>query len=263
MKETRYGFVKIYQVAICATILLQIGCAAQKEQFIEKRKQSEKNLEAAKINTQLGLAYLNHGNRPRAKSKLLNAIKLAPHSADVNAGFAYYLEQSGDLDKADQYYHKAIALSDNSGAQLNNYGTFLCRNKRYEEADKYFVKAVEDVKYINSGGAYENAGLCADAGGNPEKALQYFKKALIQDPQRKPSLVEALHLLNKQHKEKAALDLLKKYPELTYDDSGLLKQGIRLADITHDDNLLSFYQARLQSLTKLAKAQSGDNNDNG
>lgn len=254
---------KIYQVVIYTIILLLNGCALQKEQVAQQQKQSNKILEAAKINTQLGLAYLRQGNRTRAKSKLLNAMKLAPNSADANAGFAYYLEQAGDTDKADQYYQKAVAFSGNSGAQLNNYGAFLCRNKRYDEASKYFLKAVDDINYINAAGAYENAGLCAEASGNDVKALQYFKKALVQDPRRKPSLVEALQLLTKEHQDKAALELLKHYPELTYEDSGLLKQGIKLAENTHDDNTLSFYQQRLQSLTHLAKAQSGANNDNG
>ena len=254
---------KIYQFVVCTIISLLVGCAAQNDSVIEKKKQSQRTNEAARINTQLGLAYLKQGDRARAKGKLLNAMKLAPQSPDVNAGFAYYLERSGDIERADQYYRKAINVSGNSGAQLNNYGAFLCRNKHYDEANRYFLKAVDDVKYINASGAYENAGLCAEAGGNDDQAIQYFKKALVQDPQRKPSLIEALQLLNKQHQDKLALELLKQYPEITYQDSGLVKQGIRLAEIVHDENALAFYQSRLQSLTNVASTQSGENNDNG
>jgi type IV pilus assembly protein PilF len=246
-----------------AFVFLFNGCAEHSDKVIEQQKSPQRTADAARINTQLGLAYLKQGNRSRAKSKLLNALSLAPKSPDVNAGFAYYLETSGDIENADQYYQKAISFAGNSGAQLNNYGAFLCRNKRYAEADKYFLKAVEDVKYLNVAGAYENAGLCAEANGNDSKALAYFKKALVQDPQRKPSLVEALQLLVKQHKDNSALDLLKQYPELTYQDSGLLKQGVMLAEKTHDENTLSFYQARLQSMTNIASSQSGDQNDNG
>lgn len=253
----------IFRMTFCLCLLLLVSCAAQKEVTVAKEKHAKRIIEAAKINTQLGLAYLKQGNRPRAKSKLLNALSLAPQSADVNAGFAYYLERSGDFDKADQYYQRAIKYSANSGAQLNNYGAFLCRNKRYKEAEQFFLKAVDDVKYINAAGAYENAGLCAEASGNDKLAITYFKKALVQDPQRKPSMIEALQLLARDHQDRNALMLLKKYPELTYEDRSLLKRGIELAQKTQDTKTLALYQTQLQSLTQLAKAHSGEKYDHG
>lgn len=149
---------------------------------------------AASYNVQLGLGYLKQGDRPRAKSKLLKALKQEPSSADVNAAIAYYFEKTHEYNEANKYYLKAIALSLNAGSQLNNYGAFLCRQKNYQLAEHYFLKAVKDMQYLNTSGAYENAGLCALEIPDFHKAKLYFTMALNQDPSRRESLNELAKL---------------------------------------------------------------------
>lgn len=160
---------------------------------------------AASYNVQLGLSYLKQGDRPRAKKKLLTAFEQEPASPDVNSALAYYFEQTKELDQAEKYYLKAISLTGSGGPQLNNYGAFLCRQGDYKNAEKYFLKAVNDLQYIHTAGAYENAGLCALSVPNDEKALFYFTKALNQDPSRKVSFYELLKLEIKPEKSKMLL----------------------------------------------------------
>src|SRR5690242_7983555 len=106
-------------------LLLQ-ACIHNKES--EKLSYKKPDLrKAASYNVQLGLGYLKQGDRPRAKKKLLTALEQEPTSADVNSAMAYYFEQTGEQNQAEKYYLKAITLSGNKGAQLNNYGAFLCR----------------------------------------------------------------------------------------------------------------------------------------
>ena len=146
--------------------------------------------EAASYNTQLGLAYLKQGNMERAKHKLLVAMSQAPNSATVNAAMGYFMEKSVELKKAQYYYKRSLALAPKSGAQLNNYGAFLCRIGKYKQADTYFLKAINDIKYEHTAGTYENAGLCAMANHQVDKAAAYFVKALRLDPSRAQSLCE-------------------------------------------------------------------------
>ncbi len=73
----------------------------------------------------------------------------------------FFYGKTGDLPKAREYYSKALTYSGHAGAQLNNYGAFLCRQGQYAEAEQYFLKATKDLKYDHTAGAYENAGLCA------------------------------------------------------------------------------------------------------
>jgi len=184
---------------------------------------------AASYNVQLGLGYLKQGDRPRAKKKLLVALEQEPNSPDVNAAMAYFFEQTNELEDAKTYYLKAVALSSNSGSQLNNYGTFLCRQGEYKKAEGYFLKAINDMHYVNTAGAYENAGLCALAIPDNAKASEYFKSALNQDPARSQSLYELVVLENKQGHTAEALNLLQKHPDLVLNDKIFLSMAKEIA----------------------------------
>lgn len=220
-------------------------------------KEAEKNPPTKKIdlskastyNVQLGLGYLNQGDRPRAKKKLLTALGQTPHSADANAAIAYYFEKTADLDNAKKYYAKAVSLAsaeDGSlGAQYNNYGAFLCRQADYKKAEEYFLKAIKQVQYIKTAGAYENAGLCSLAIPDEKKAKMYFTKALEQDPSKSQSLYELVKLESKASNFSEALKLLNKYPELVLNDSMLLAQAKEVAKNAGELKLALEYENNL------------------
>lgn len=157
---------------------------------MDENATSKYNPKAAAYNVQLGLAYLKQGNRQRAKQKLLKALEEAPDSLETNDAMAYFYENTQDNKKAEMYYQRAIEWHPEAGAALNNYGAFLCREKRYDEADIYFLKAIADPEYLNTARAYENAGLCALAANQSDKAQNYFKRALAEDPSLKQSAYE-------------------------------------------------------------------------
>lgn len=189
----------------------------------------KKASQAAGYNVQLGLAYLKQGDISRSKRKLLLAMAQNPRSSDVNAAMAYFMEKTGEADKAKTYYQKAMAAEPGRGRQLNNYGAFLCRQTQYAQAEVYFLKAVQDVQYENTAGAYENAGLCAMAIPDDNKAMKFFNKALEQDPSRKQSLYELTKLEMKHNELAPALLTLQKYPEAVYHSQELLALAVKLA----------------------------------
>src|SRR5689334_6390827 len=89
---------------------------------------SNSNQIAADDNVKLGLAYLQEGNTPRAKEKLLQAENQAPRWPVAKDALGYFFETTGDKKEAEKYYQQAILLLPNDGASLNNYGAFLCRD---------------------------------------------------------------------------------------------------------------------------------------
>lgn len=221
---------------------------------------------AANYNIQLGLEYLKQGDRPRAKSKLLTALDEAPKSPDVNAAIAYYYEQTSELDKAERYFLKAISLSSNSGAQLNNYGTFLCTKGDYKQAEQYFLKATKDPYYLHTSGAYENAGLCSLAMPNINKAKHYFQEALKQDPSRKVSLYELVKIEHKLGRNKEALKELEKYPGLVLNDPVFSNLAKKLANNIGDSTLAARYENNIRNMesnTDNSGVKNEYNNHNG
>lgn len=184
----------IQPFAIVFLVIINLtSCISSKVPNISS--QNHYNPKAAAYNVQLGLAYLKQGNRQRAKQKLLTAIEEDPNSTSANDALAYYFESVKNLLEAENYYQRAIQLSPQSGAGLNNYGAFLCRQKQYTQANDYFLKAAKDPNYLNTGLAYENAGLCAVAAKNDDQAKQYFQMALAQDPHLEQSAYELTQIM--------------------------------------------------------------------
>ncbi|MDP3705127.1 MAG: type IV pilus biogenesis/stability protein PilW [Legionellaceae bacterium] len=196
-------------------VIIAICLALQSCQHAQDVKHDE---EAALYNTQLGLAYLSQGDRSLAKRKLLMALAQAPNLPSANASMAYFMEKTGDMVKTEYYYRRAMLFAPGRGAQLNNYGAFLCRQGRYQQAERYFLLAVQDVQYDHTAAAYENAGLCVKAIPDDKKAVTYFQNALMQDPLRKQSLYELVRIELKQGQVAAATRHLQNYSSLVSHD---------------------------------------------
>jgi type IV pilus assembly protein PilF len=142
--------------------------------------------------------YLQRKDIARAKQKLLFALKQDPNLPEAWYSMGYFLEATGDKVEAKKYYLHAVTLAPNQGAVQNNYGTFLCRNGEPKAAIQHFLLAVKDSDYLDTGAAYENAGLCALDIPNRNLATTYFNQAVRQDPNRPMSLMELAQLSYKQ-----------------------------------------------------------------
>lgn len=138
--------------------------------------------EAAQINAQLGLYYLEQKNIPAAKDKLLLALAQAPHDSLVNDAMGYFYEKTADTYNAEHCYLTAIRFSPKAGAAHNNYGAFLYHQHRYREALQQFIAATKDAAYLNTAAAFKNAGYAALALGDNNAAHIYFNKSKAIDP---------------------------------------------------------------------------------
>lgn len=235
-----------YLLFILACLFIQ-ACTHNEDNEKQNLKKPDLS-KAASYNVQLGLGYLKQGDRPRAKKKLLTALEQEPKSPDVNSAIAYYFEQTSELEQAEKYYLKALSLASNGGAQLNNYGAFLCRQGNYKKAEHYFLKATSDLQYIHTAGAYENAGLCALSVPNPDKAKLYFTKALNQDPSRKVSFYELIKIQTKDGHNAEAYNLLRKHPDLVLNDRMLLSLAKEISEKAGQYNVAVEYENNIKNM---------------
>jgi type IV pilus assembly protein PilF len=173
---------KIIKISVCLGLVCSMAACSTTKSAAASAE--DKKVATAKINTQLGMAYLEQHNIQRAKRKLLMALEEAPNIPDTWYSMGYFLEVTGDKDQAKVYYLKSLALAPERGDVQNNYGTFLCRNGQYKASIEHFQLAAKDINYIDTASAYENAGLCALKMPNKKLALMYFDKSLQQDPER-------------------------------------------------------------------------------
>ena len=154
----------------------------------------EQDEKSAVAYTKLGVGYLRQGNRIAAMENLQKAIEINPEDAAAQHSIALAYQQYGRLELADKHYLLALDLDGEDGLIHNNYGGFLCQEKRYSESVKYFDNAVNDIKYETPSRALENAGLCALGIPDNKMAETYFRRAIRINQQLPVSLLEMAKL---------------------------------------------------------------------
>lgn len=131
----------------------------------------------------LGMAYLQQGDRQKARLLLTDSLSKDPNSPTTLDAMAYLEETCGNLSKAESFYRQAIRKAPAVGEWHNNYGTFLCRNHKESQGIQEFLLAITDKNYLFAANAYENAGLCALKLNDQTGAKNFFSQALKNNPQ--------------------------------------------------------------------------------
>lgn len=197
---------------------------------------------------ELGLGYMGQGNMVRARENLELAVKHAPSYYRARLSMAHYYEQVGEVDEARITYQKALRLDSQNGNVLNNYGTFLCKQGEYDQADKYFNRAIEQPYYYLVSASYENAGFCAFKAGNADKAKYYFTRAIDHDPNRIRSVLQLSTIeVNEADYNDARLRLFKFHQRYGYQVPSL-KILIELERKAGNNALKEKYQSKLDEL---------------
>jgi type IV pilus assembly protein PilF len=241
-------------ITIALIFVMAALSACQKSDASEKskvfmrneEKGTEKNLQvsvdlsenrdhqkAALVNVELGLAYLAQGQIPRAKTKLIHAIALAPKISETHSAMAHFLEMVGEFKDAEREHKKALSFS-SAGSVYNNYGAFLCRRARYSEADQAFRAALADKNYARTAEVYENAGLCALKWKEEQKAVDYLSTAIRRDPTRSSALLELSAIQIEQANFQEAKTLLDRYKLVAEPSARSLWLGIMTARALED-----------------------------
>lgn len=130
----------------------------------------------------LGSAYLREGNLPGAVETLQEGTRLDRRNwAGWNKlGLAYMA--AGAYDKADAAFLKAIDLVPGEAEALTNYGSFLIRAGRAEEAVPVLEEAAADLTYRKPALPLSNLGFAYLKLGEPEKAVQVLDGAIARAP---------------------------------------------------------------------------------
>lgn len=167
--------------------------------------------EAARTRIALGLRYLRNGDTSQAKYNLERAKKHAPKLGEVYYALAYYYQTVGELELAETAYEDALDYAPHDGSTMNNYGAFLCRGGRYQEAERLFLAAIQEPSYIRVADAYENAGLCSLKAKQFIKAKTYSQKALSYNANRSGALITLAEANLEMADVRAASYYLKQY----------------------------------------------------
>lgn len=171
-----------------AVLLAMAGCSTGGSTSGVRSDSRDQTREAASANTQLGQSYMKQGKYEVALQKLQRALALDAGFVDAHTVIAVLYENIGDSKQAEEHYRRASQLKPKGGDEANNYGTFLCKLGRPDEAEKYFQIALADPFYQTPDIALVNAGTCFAGSGKYDAAERALRTAL----ERHPDNVDAL-----------------------------------------------------------------------
>lgn len=199
--------------SLIACLFILTGCVSQSQPGM--LSDNFDTQEAAKTRMSLGLTYLKNGEYSQAKKNLDKALEFGPRMAQVHYAMAYYYQTVEDQPRAVEFFENAMSLAPRDADIANSYGAYLCEQGEYEEANKYFTRAVKNQRYANAVLTYENMGICARERGFHDDAINYFNDALNHQPSRTKTLyLLAQEYVATQRWGKAA-ETLKRYEKVS------------------------------------------------
>ncbi len=161
---------------IIFSLIFVFGCASSPK---EKTKAEKK----AEIYYGKGTNDLLNGQYTSALKNLLEANSLKPNDSDIlnNLGMAYFFKTKEGT--AIRYVKKALEINPKNTKARLNLATLYTNTNQLEEAKKQFHIVLEDLTYEGQYKTYYNLGQLYLKTKNVQKALNYFKQSLSENPQ--------------------------------------------------------------------------------
>lgn len=212
----------------------------------EKSEQSTRK--AAETNTALGRNYMDRGQYEIALEKLKRAVAYDKTYAPAHTLLGVLYETIGKTEEAGKEYKLALRYDPDDGAVNNNYGAFLCANGEPENADQYFLTAIEDPFYQTPAIALANAGSCALARGDMDKAESYLRQSLEYDSQLGTALLPLAEISFRQGEYLRARAFLQRFESLGVMNEKSLMLGYQIETALGDENSAAKYRSELQKL---------------
>ncbi|MGV8843441.1 MAG: type IV pilus biogenesis/stability protein PilW [Pseudomonas sp.] len=227
-------------------ISLLVGCVSSGN--VDPMKTEQGRAEARDAYVQLGIGYLQQGATERAKGPLKKALQLDPANADAHAALALVFQAEMEPKLADQHFREALSQRSQDPRFLNNYGSFLFEQQRYEDAYERYQQAAADTLYQDRSRVFENLGMTALKLDQRDKAKQYFEHSLRLNTQQPRGLLEMAVLSFEDHDYVPAQEYYEDYSQLAGQTARSLLLGTRLATIYDDRNKAASLGLQLRRL---------------
>lgn len=191
--------------------------------------------EVAKVRTELAAKYIGENKLDAAMQQLEQAFAANSRYTPAYDMMGVLLQTEGspaNLAKADGYFLRAIELDPNFMQVRNNYGSYLSKVGRYQDAIAQFELAGSALGYLGRFKALENLGMTYERLGDTPRAKQAFLRAIDANQN---SALARVELINVYLKEGNSLQAKKLYDELVSMAGGLILpaevmlQGIKIA----------------------------------
>lgn len=143
----------------------------------------------ADLYVNMSAAYLQRGQIDAAVARAKQAVREDRRSARARYMLAIVYETIGERALAEKQFEKAVELDPRNPDYRNAWGVVLCKQGRYQEADKQFQQTLTRPLYATPEVALTNAADCARRSGDLTAAERYWRQALERNPNFGPALL--------------------------------------------------------------------------
>ncbi|MDY6205539.1 MAG: tetratricopeptide repeat protein [Prevotella sp.] len=169
---------------------------AYKRGVSQINEESDKNL-TSDLYGNMGYLLYEKNMKKEAFAAFDSCLHWNEENIECLNNYAYYLSlEELNLEKAERMSRKTIEADSANSSYLDTYAWILFKMGRYQEAEEYIVKAVENEEEA-SAGILEHAGDIFANLGQTERAMEYWQRSL--------TLNGANDLLRKKIKQKKYL----------------------------------------------------------
>lgn len=195
----------------------------------------------------LATGYMGEGKREQALRAINKGLEIDSGSAAMLNVLAYYYTTDSENKLAEQQYKKAIRSDSSYTASYLNYGIFLYRAKRFDEACSMFAKATEDVMYANRDDAFLNYGICLRQQGKMKEAEESLRRSYVNNSRNPGVILELAQLKFETGSFEESQQFYDKFLTMSRQTPKSLWLGIRLMHVAGKEDQLASYALFLKN----------------
>ncbi|MEJ1437572.1 MAG: type IV pilus biogenesis/stability protein PilW [Candidatus Sedimenticola sp. (ex Thyasira tokunagai)] len=199
------------------------------------------------VYVKLAVGYMREGRLDVALKKARRALQVEPGNVEGHNIIALLYDRLNEPGLAERHFKRGLKLQPRHPYMLNAYGTFLCRNGRYEEADMQFQQALKNPLYTTPEVAFTNAGICAGRKPDPVQAERYLRQALERNPRLPTALIQMARVSYNNGEYLSSRAYLQRYLESARHTAASLWLGIQAERKLGDRNAVSSYSLLLRN----------------
>jgi len=178
--------------------------------------------DAAKLNYELGARYYQSGKFELARDRLILALELDPKLVVARTTLGMTYEALGNMRLATESYENAVRMAPRDFDVNNAYAVFLCKQRDFKGAKKYFEKAANHPENDNSERTLTNAGLCMAQKPDVADAERLFREALDRRATYGEALLQLCLLKYQQEDFMSARAFLQRFMSSSKSTAGVL-----------------------------------------
>lgn len=202
---------------------------------------------AGDIYVKLAVEYLRRNNLEPALRNAKRSIEVEPRNAEGHNVLALVYARLGEEKLAEKHFITGLEIEPRNSYLHNAYGTLLCGEKRYEEADREFNRALLNPLYTTPALTLSNAGHCAKEHGDLDVAESYLRRALEIDPRLPSALIQMAEISFINNNDLSARAYLQRYQAVAKHSAGSLWLGIRVERRLDDKDQVASYSLLLRN----------------